>query len=57
MIKTGYILKTNFNMIYFLKYDIPLICKKLVQEQLKNSGLDYRMITHTEIEIKDAHQK
>ena len=41
-------------MIYFLKYDIPLICKKLVQEQLKSSGLDYRMITHTEIELKEA---
>ncbi len=41
-------------MIYFLKYDIPLICKQIVNDQLKDSGLDYYMISHTELEIKGA---
>ncbi len=41
-------------MIYFLKYDIPSICKKLVAEQLKGSGLEYQMISPTEIDIKDV---
>ncbi len=41
-------------MIYFLKYDIPSICKKLIEAQLKDSGLNYQMISHTEIEIKDV---
>ena len=53
--------KTINNMIYFLKYDIPSICKKLIKEQLKDSGLDFYVISHTEIEIRnlitDKHLK
>jgi AraC-like DNA-binding protein len=41
-------------MIYFLKYDIPSICKKLIREQLKDSGLDYQLISHSEIEFGDV---
>ena len=41
-------------MIYFLKFDIPSICKKIIHDQLRESGLDYNMISHTEIEIRDV---
>ena len=41
-------------MIFFLKYDIPTICKKLVHAQLNGKGLDYRIINHSEIEIKEV---
>jgi AraC-like DNA-binding protein len=41
-------------MIYFLKYDIPSICKKIIRQQMKNIGLDYQIISHTEIDIRDV---
>jgi len=41
-------------MTYFLKYDTPSICKKLIREQLKNIGLDYQMFSHTEIDFREV---
>jgi AraC-like DNA-binding protein len=36
-------------MIYYLKYDMQSICKRLVQEQLKNSGLKYNLLNTNEL--------
>lgn len=38
-------------MIYYLKYDIQSICKRLAQEQLKDLVLDYSMINGNEVDI------
>lgn len=41
-------------MIYYLKYDIQAICKKLIQNELENSGLKYSLINTNEIEINQS---
>lgn len=38
-------------MIYYLKYDIQTICKRLAQEQLKDLELDYNLINGNEVDI------
>jgi len=41
-------------MIYYLKYDVQAICKRLVQEQLKNSGLNYSLLNTNEVDINQS---
>lgn len=41
-------------MIYYLKYDIQAICKRLVQEQLKTSGLNYSLLNTNELDINEV---
>ena len=38
-------------MIYYLKYDIQAICRWLIQEQLKDSGLNYSLLNTNELNI------
>jgi len=38
-------------MIYFLKYDIQAICKRLIQDELEHSGLKYSLINANELDI------
>lgn len=44
-------------MIYYLKYDIQAICKRLIQEQLKTTSLDYTLINANELEINQSLTK
>ena len=41
-------------MIYYLKYDVQAICKRLVQEQLNNSGLNYCLLNVNELDINQS---
>ncbi len=41
-------------MIYYLKYDIQAICKQLIQEQLKDSGLNYCLLNANELDINQS---
>src|SRR6187551_1190393 len=41
-------------MIYYLKYDIQAICKRLVEEELKNSGLKYCLLNVNELDINQS---
>lgn len=41
-------------MIYYIKYDVQAICKRLIQEQLKNSGLKYTLLNANEIDINQS---
>lgn len=36
-------------MVYYLKYDIHSICKRIVQEQLSNSGIKYSLLNTNEL--------
>ena len=38
-------------MIYYLKYDMQAIYKRLVQEQLSNTGLNYSLLNTNELAI------
>ena len=38
-------------MIYYLKYDIQAICKRIAQEQLTSSGLKYTLLNTNEVDI------
>ena len=41
-------------MIYYLKYDVQAICKRLIQEQLKNSGLKFCLLNANELDINQS---
>lgn len=41
-------------MIYYLKYDVQTICRRLAEEQLKDSGLAFSILNSGEVEIKQA---
>lgn len=41
-------------MIYYLKYDIQVICKRLVEEQLKDCGLNYSLLNTNELDINQV---
>ena len=41
-------------MIYYIKFDIQTICKRIIQEQLNNAQLSYSLINANEIEIKQS---
>lgn len=41
-------------MKLYIKYDINVICKKVLQEQLENLDLSYALAAFGEVEIKDA---
>jgi len=38
-------------MVYYLKYDMQSICKRLVEEQLRDSGLKYSLLSTNELAI------
>lgn len=40
-------------MIYFIKYNINDICKRLVQEQLTSLGLKFTLLTTNELDVPD----
>ncbi|HSN61654.1 MAG TPA: AraC family transcriptional regulator, partial [Ferruginibacter sp.] len=46
--------KYTQTMIYYLKYDVQAICKRLIQEQLKYSGIDYSMLNANELDINQS---
>jgi len=41
-------------MIYYLKYDVQTICKRLIREQLKNFGLNYSLLNANELDINQS---
>ncbi len=41
-------------MIYYLKYNINEICKQLVHEQLKDSGLKYNLLNTNELDVLEV---
>lgn len=41
-------------MIYYLKYDVQAICKRLVQEQLQNLGINYSLLNTNELDINHS---
>ena len=41
-------------MKLFFKFDINIICKTVLQEQLKNLGLGYEVLGFGEVQIKDT---
>lgn len=40
-------------MKFYIKYDINVICKKVLQEQLDKLGLSYNLVAFSEVEIKE----
>lgn len=44
-------------MIYYIKYDVQAICKRLIQEELKHSGLNYSLLNANEIDINQSLPK
>ncbi len=44
-------------MIYYLKYDIQSICKRLIQEQLKGTGFNYTLLNCNELDINQSLTK
>ncbi len=44
-------------MIYYLKYDVQAICKRLIQEQLESSGLNYCLLNANEVDINQCLPK
>jgi len=41
-------------MILFIKFDITAICKKILQQQLDNSEIDYSILSFGEVEIRET---
>ena len=41
-------------MIYYIKFDIQTICKRIIQEQLNNAQLSYNLLNANEIEINQS---
>jgi AraC-like DNA-binding protein len=41
-------------MIYYLKYDLQVICKRLIEDQFKNSGLHYTLLNINELDINQS---
>lgn len=41
-------------MIYYLKYDTHTICKQLILEQLKMTGLHFNLVNLNEVDIKQS---
>ena len=41
-------------MKLYLKFDINSVCKKVLQEQLDNLGIDYSMVGFGEVEIQNS---
>ena len=41
-------------MIYYLKFDMQSICKRLLEEELKFSGLEYNFFNSNELEINQT---
>lgn len=44
-------------MIYYLKYDVQAICKRLIQEQLNNTGVNYCLLNANEVDINQSLPK
>jgi AraC-like DNA-binding protein len=41
-------------MIYYLKYDVQAICKRLIQEQMDLTGLNYSLLNVNELDITES---
>ena len=41
-------------MIYYLKYNIPAICERLLNDQLENSGIPFKIMNTNEIDINES---
>ena len=41
-------------MIYYLKYNVPAICERLLNDQLENSGIPFKIMNTNEIDINES---